>query len=822
MENHPKRKSDAARRANQVIRRRTMLVMLLLGVVSFTVLFWKLYDLQVVQHDELKALAVGQQTDSAVISASRGTIYDRNGEIMAISYATETVFIDPDRIEKFVASQEESIAAAAEKAAENGETYTPPEVLDQAYIARGLSRILEVDEEDILARMERTYSQHENIKEKVDQDVADEVRRFINGEIDEEGNQLTTTDADGNTVLISTGGRPTTLQGIHLTPDTKRLYPFGSLAGNVLGFVNATGAGAYGLEAAYDDVLQGSSGLTITATDVNGTPLLYNYEQYYDAENGSSLVLTLDTNVQYYLEKGLESMLDKYDAANGGTGIVMNAKTGAILGMATYPNYDPGDYSTILDETLQAQLDADLAEIQQNRSSYESEEAYSQALSDARINAQYKQWRNKCYQDTYEPGSTYKPITLAMALEEGTVSMNSTFNCTGSVVVDGWTMRCSKRGGHGQQILKEAVGNSCNPAFINIGLSVGKDTYYDYLESFGLKEATGIDLPGEQTGIFASREAFKSNDVTLASYAFGQTFNVTPLELIRAQAATINGGYLLTPYLVEQVLDDEGNIISQHETTAVRQVISEETSAKVRECLEWVVSDGGGRNGQVAGYRIGGKTGTADKTETRDTTREVVVSFMCFAPADDPEIIMLLTMDTPSRTTGTAVYGGTMVAPVASQIMSEILPQLGIEPDYTAEELVGADTTVPNLVGETREAAEDRLESLGFSFRTVGNGDTVTDQTPAGGAIVPGNASIILYLGEEKPDTLCTVPSVVGKSASEANKAITNAGLIMKVTGTTTASSGNVYAISQSIAAGTEVEAGTVVTVRFGDNSVLD
>ena len=448
--------------------------------------------------------------------------------------------------------------------------------------------------------------------------------------------------------------------------------------------------------------------------------------------------------------------------------------------------------------------------------------SYSKALSDARINAQYKQWRNKCYQDTYEPGSTYKPITLAMALEEGTVNMNSTFNCTGVVTVDGWPMHCSKRAGHGQQILKEAVGNSCNPAFINIGLSLPKDTYYDYIESFGLKETTGIDLPAETTGIFAGRESFRSNDVTLASYAFGQTFTVTPLELIRAQAATINGGYLVTPYLVEQVLDDEGNVVSQHETVPVRQVISEETSAKVRECLEWVVSDGGGRNGQVAGYRIGGKTGTADKTGTRNTTREVVVSFMCFAPADDPQIIMLLTMDTPSRTTGTAVYGGTMVAPVASQIMSDILPQLGIEPDYTASELVGADTTVPNVVGETRAAAAAELESLGFAYRIVGDGDTVTDQTPVGGAIIPGNASLILYLGEEKPDTPCTVPNVVGSSASEANRALTNAGLIMKVTGTTNASSGNVYAISQSLDPGEQAEAGTVVTVRFGDNSLLD
>ena len=821
MTDRPRRKSDAARRANQVIRGRTMLIMLLLGVASFTVLFWKLYDLQINRHDELKAEAVSQQTDSMVISASRGTIYDKNGEIMAISYSTETVLLDPGGVQDFVESQEQKIQDAAEEAAEKGAPYTAPEVLDQAYIARGLSRILDVEEETILEHLENTANRYWEVKKKVDQDVADEVRRFINGEIDDEGNQLTTVDEDGNTVLISTGGRPTRLQGISLTPDTKRLYPFGPLAGNVIGFVNANNMGAYGLEASYDDVLSGSTGLTITPTNVNGTPLLFSGgEQMFDAENGSSLVLTLDTNVQYALEKGLESMLDKYDAANGGTGIVMDVNTGGIVAMASYPNYDPGDFSTIYTEGLQAELDAALAEIQQNRSTYETEEAYNQALANARATIQFKQWRNKCYQDTYEPGSTFKPITLATALEEGVVNMNTTFTCTGSIHVEGWgkAINCSKRAGHGTQTLKVATGNSCNPAFVTMGLKIGTEAYYRYLKSFGLMETTGIDLPAEAEGIFANEDSFNSNVVSLAAYSFGQTFNVTPLELIRAQAATINGGYLYTPYLVEQVLDDEGNILSQHETTAVRQVISEETSAKVRECLEWVVSDGGGRNGQVTGYRIGGKTGTADKTGTKD----VVVSFMCFAPADDPQYIMLLTMDTPSRTTGTAVFGGTMVAPVASQIMSEILPLLGVEPDYTAEELVGADTTVPNVVGQTREAAEDRLADLGFTFRTVGDGDTVTDQTPAGGAIVPGNASIILYLGQEKPDTPCTVPNVVGKSASEANKAITNAGLIMKVTGTTTASSGNVYAITQSLPAGTEVAAGTVVTVQFGDNSVLD
>ena len=416
-------------------------------------------------------------------------------------------------------------------------------------------------------------------------------------------------------------------------------------------------------------------------------------------------------------------------------------------------------------------------------------------------------------------------MTLAAALEEGTVDKSSTFNCTGAVKVGVWTMRCSKRAGHGLQSLEVAVGNSCNPAFISIGQSVGGQTYYKYLQDFGLMEKTGVDMIGEVSGIFASADTLTSDPATLASYSFGQTFTVTPLELIRAQAACINGGYLYTPYVVEQVLDDQGNILTQHDVTSVRQVISEETSATVRECLEYVVASGTGKNGQVVGYRIGGKTGTADKTGTRTPDNpqgDVVVSFMCFAPADDPQYIMLLTMDTPSRNTGVYVSGGNMVAPTASQIMGEILPQLGIEPDYTAEELVGADASVPNVVGMTEADAKARMESAGFACRTVGDGATVTDQTPAGGAIVPNNATVVLYLGAEKPDTLCTVPGVVGKTASEANQALTNAGLIMKVAGATSSSSGNVHAISQSHAAGAQLAAGEVVTVQFGDSSVLD
>ena len=806
MANLPRRKTDAARRANQIIRTRTVLVMALLGVVTFGALFLKLFDLQIRQHDELQEKAVAQQTRSTVITASRGTIYDRNGHPLAVSATAENVFVDPKGLQQYLEEQ-----------AEQGNT----EVRDAEYIARGLSRILEVDEETILEKMEKTSSAYEIVKKRVDQEVADEVRKFINGEIDDEGNQLTTVNDDGETVLISDPDKsPVRVHGVYMEPDSKRYYPNGTLAANVLGFVNNDNVGGVGLEAKYDSVLQGTAGLTITARDNNGNDMLYQYEQYYDAENGNSLVLTLDRGVQAALEKGLSSMITKFDAAKGGTGIIMDVNSGAILAMASYPTYDPNSYGTLYDEKLQSQLDSQLAELAQNRADYETEEDYQAAVSAAKSSVLSSQWRNKCIDSTYEPGSTFKPITLATALEEGVVDMNTTFNCTGSITVQGWgrPINCSKRAGHGLQTLKVATGNSCNPAFVTMGLKIGTETYYKYLKSFGLMEKTGVDMIGEVAGIFADEESFNSNVVSLASYAFGQTFNVTPLELIRAQAATINGGYLYTPYVVEQVLDDSGAVVEQHESVPVRQVISEETSAKVRECLEWVVSDGGGRNGQVAGYRIGGKSGTADKTGTND----VVVSFMCFAPADDPQIIMLLTMDTPSRTTGTAVFGGTMVAPTASSIMSEVLPYLGIEPEYTAEELAGADTTVPNVVGMTLEDAKTRLSNAGFACTTVGDGATVTDQTPAGGAIVPNNASIILYLGAGKPDTPCTVPNVVGKSASEANKALTNAGLIMRASGATTSSSGNVHAITQDVSAGTQVPAGTVVTVQFGDNSVLD
>ena len=712
MASNPRRKSDAARRANQVIRSRTVLVMLLLGIVTFAVLFWKLYDIQIRQHSVLQEKAIEQQTRSAVVSASRGSIYDRSLNTLAISATAETVLLSPLDIEKFVTSQKEAQEKAAQKAADKGETYTPPVLRDQHYIAKGLGRILDLEQGTIEERMERTYSQYEILKKRTDQTVSDEVRRFINGEIDPEGNEIPE-------------GQRVKLKGVWLQPDSKRYYLYGSLASGILGFVNSDGVGSVGLEAKYDDTLTGTAGYTISARNAAGAELMYNYEQIFDAENGHNLVLTLDANVQMSLENGLESMLKKYGAKNGGTGIVMDVNSGAIVAMASYPNYDLNDYGTIFDDALKTKLDTELAKIDAKRSTYESEEAYAEARSAAINSAVQSQWRNKCIDSTYEPGSTFKPITLAAALEEGKVTKNSTFYCSGSTRVQGWNkpIYCSNHSGHGQQTLIEAVGHSCNPAFISMGLSVGTETYYKYLKSFGLMDKTGIDMIGEVKGIFQDEKSFNSQVVSLASYSFGQTFNVTPIELIRAQAACVNGGYLYQPYIVEQVLDEDGNVLSQHDSTPVRQVISEETSAIVREALEYVVSSGSGKNGRVAGYRIGGKTGTADQIDG-----SVTVSFTCCAPADDPQIMMLLTLSNASDKTGTYRSGGNMAAPVASSIMAEILPYLGIEPTYSADELVGADHTVPNVVGLKRDEAATKLKEEGFSCRTVGDGETVTDR----------------------------------------------------------------------------------------------
>ena len=744
------RKNENVRRANRIIQTRSFVLMLLMGVVMFVLLFFRLFDLQITRHEELQGKAVNQQTRRTVVTANRGTIYDAGGNILAISSSAETIILSPLEIDNAVNDTEDPVSWTKES------------------LAAGLAEILGKDASAIRKRMDNVKSQYEVIQLRADEDTAAKVRSYV----------------DENKIA-----------GVHLVADTKRYYPYGSLAAQVIGFVGDENTGLYGLEAYYEKELEGQSGLVISSKDQAENDMLYTYEQYFAAKNGSDLTLTLDTTIQYYLEKGIESMVDKFSAANGASGIVMDAKTGGILAMASYPNYDLNDFLTVSDQTLQERIERG-----------ESTVADMQLL----------QWRNKALNDTYEPGSTFKILTLSAALEEGVVDKTTTVNCGGSVNISGYTIHCSNKNGHGLQTLVQSVGNSCNPAFINYGLRIGSEKFYEYMRSFGLMNTTGIDLGGEAVGVFAADSSFTQLD--LACYAFGQNFTVTPLALIAAQAACVNGGYLHTPYLVERITDSDGNVTYRHDDTPVRQVISEQTSATVRECLEYVVASGTGKNGQVAGYRIGGKTGTADKGQTGD----VVVSFLCFAPADDPQVIMLITMDTPSRATGTYVSGGNMVAPTASTVMAEILPYLGVEPSYSAEELLGMDTTVPNVIGMSVEEAKTKLKDRALSYKIVGDGETITDQTPAGGAIIPGKSSVILYVGEEKSTDKCVVPHLIGKTPSEANTTATAAGLLIRFSGTTGSESSSVRVLSQSIDEGTEVEAGTVITVQLGDTSVTD
>ena len=746
----PKRKDENIRRANRVIQTRSFVLMLIMGVAMFVLLFFQLFDLQIIRHEELQSKAVNQQTRRTVVTASRGTIYDRTGNIMAISASAETIILSPLEIDRAVNDKDS------------------PVLWTKDSLAAGLAEILGSDASSIRKRMDNTESQYEVIKLRAEEETANAVRTYISE----------------NKIV-----------GVHLVADAKRYYPYGSLASHVIGFVGDENTGLYGLEARYEQELEGQSGLVVSAKDNAGNDMMYAYEQYFAAQNGSDLTLTLDATIQYYLEKGLESMADKFAAANGATGIIMDVRTGGILAMASYPNYDLNDFSAVQDKTLQERM-----------------ERGEGTLADMQL----LQWRNKALNDTYEPGSTFKILTLAAALEEGVIDMNTTVNCNGFVNISNYTIHCSNKAGHGLQTLVQSVGNSCNPAFISYGLKLGNTTFYNYMKAFGLMDDTGIDLGGEAVGIFADPASFTQLD--LACYAFGQNFNVTPIALITAQAACINGGYLRSPYLVERITDSNGSVTYQHDSTPIRQVISEETSATVRECLEYVVASGTGKNGQVAGYRIGGKTGTADKGQTGD----VVVSFLCFAPADDPQVIMLLTMDTPSRSTGTYVSGGNMVAPTASSIMAEVLPYLGVEPSYSAEELLGMDTTVPNVIGMSVEEAKSKLTERGLSCKVSGDGATVTDQTPAGGAIIPGKSAVILYAGADKSTAKCKVPHLIGKTPSEANTAATGAGLFIRFSGTTGSESSSVRVLSQSIEEGTEVDAGTVITVQLGDTSVTD
>ena len=727
---------------------RVRLVMLMLGA-AMAVLIVRLFYLQVVQADMWKEKASSQQMYSTSITATRGNIYDRNMKTLARSVTVWTVFISPAEMKE---EQRELVAS-------------------------GLSEILDVDYDMVYEKSLKTWRYNETIKKKVDNDTADEVTAFI---------------------------QENDIKGIYLTEESMRYYPYGNLASTVLGFTGSDGSGAYGLEAYYNKALSGTDGVIASVRNAKGTAMPFSEQQIYDAEDGQSLVLTIDETVQHYLEKHLENAVQEHEVQNRAVGIVMNVKTGEILAMSTKPDFDPNEPSAIYDT---ATAEALAEQLEEAGGDEEKLDAYYEALGEAQL----AQWRNKAISDPYEPGSVFKLITASAALETGTVTGSTPFYCPGYIEVAGNRIACWKAGGHGNLDFVGAIKGSCNPAFIMTGQALGAELFMEYLDKFGLYDVTGVDLPGEATSIMHSRETMlNENMASLSSASFGQTFKVTALELMTAVNATVNGGYLMQPYVVSQVLDSDGNVISSTEPVVVRQVISEETSALVASYAEQVVSGEGGSGARAAvpGYRIGGKTGTSQKLDQEGD--ETILSFYGFAPADDPEIAVLVMLDEPQKNNQ---YGSVIAAPVVGNILADILPYLGFEPSYTEEELSSADMATPYLINYGLQEAQSTLVQAGLEYRVVGSGTTVVGQTPGAAMPIPGGGTVVLYT-EEGEKTTASVPYVIGKTGNEANRLILNAGFNIKIEGESLEHEGCV-AVAQSIEAGENAEIGTVITVTF-------
>lgn len=754
-------------RPNRTMLRRALFLLAVCGVAAFAVLIFQLFRLQILRHDELESAALQQQLRRTSIPASRGTIYDRTGRVLAMSATTYTVYLSPAEI------------------AMNGE--------DAERIASGLSEILGADREKILSMTADRRSWYKTVKRQIEESEAEAVRTFKN-EYD--------------------------LQGVKLEPDTKRYYPYATLASHVIGFVGADNTGLAGLEFTQNEWLTGTNGSILRLKNSAGTDMiLTSYEDYVDAQNGLNLHLTIDTTVQYYLEKQLSQAVQDYDIKNGAAGIIMDPDTGAILAMASLGNFDLNHYQRVS------------ADIQSEIDEAADPETASQLLRDAQL----AQWRNKAISDTYEPGSTFKILTLAMALEEGIAKPSDSFYCGGSMTVQGRgkPLKCWKTVGHGSQTLTQAAQHSCNVAFATLGLRIGEETFYRYCEDFGffryggdpdvsLTGKTGISLPGESGSIWWSKNVFcnSENLSQLAAASFGQTFNITPLQLITAVSACCNGGRLMKPYIVDSVTDDTGALVSKTEPEMLRQVISEETSAQVNAILEQVVCDtkqGTGKNAYVAGYHIAGKTGTSEKVaqDAAGGSKEYIVSFIGYAPADDPEVVCLILMDTPSNETGIYISGGQMAAPVVGRVLGEVLPYLGVQPRYSEAEEKYIDRAVPSLTGKTPEDAVKLLREAGLSAKIEGTGGIVTGQLPGRGTVVASGTTVILYTGEIAEPEEETVPELTGLTYAEARNALFARGLFLRSDSTILADSDTVRVVFQSVPAGEAVRGGSVIEVSI-------
>ena len=735
-----------------------VLVFLGFGAVVVSLFRW-----QILRGEEMSTAALDQSLTSTTLNAMRGTIYDATGKVLAQSASVWTVVLEP--------------AYFAD--------YDDPEATRQK-VASGLASILDMDETEVYEKTQGN-SYFVYLKRKVETSVRDEINQFL------EDNDISS--------------------GVRLIEDYKRYYPYGTVASTVLGFTGTDGQGLDGVELQYDTELRGTSGRLISSRNALGTDMPFEYEQYVEAQDGNNLVLTIDETVQSVLEKYLAEGVDQFNVKNGAVAIMMDVNTGAILGLATTPSYDPNDPFTIYDENLQAQIDA-LPEDEQ----------------DAAFNeAQLKQWRNKAVSDTYYPGSVFKMCTYAMGLEEGVVTEQTTYTCTGSVLVDGWDdpIHCWRHSGHGLETFRDGLCNSCNPYTIYIGQLLGGETFAKYREAFGFTESTGIDLPGEAVTLYHSAIELINTPSNLAVESFGQNFSITPLHMITAAAAIANGGYLVTPHVVDRVVDQDGNIVQTADTSYRRQVISEETSAAITDILQQNVESGSATGGYVAGYRICGKTGTSEKVdkwnEDRTQDMEYIASYCGFAPAEDPQYALLVFFDEPDDDTNGGYNGGNAVAgPYFAKMMEELLPYLGVEAQYNEEEYANLDTMAPTVTGMTLEQAYAELEEAGLSYSVVGDESdpaaiTVTEQVPAGGSAVPKEGTVVLYTsGYDESSTYVTVPDFTGYTVADANYV---AGLNMVQISVSGSSAETATVTAQSIEAGEQVKQGTVITLTFVDTA---
>lgn len=641
--------------------------------------------------------------------------------------------------------------------------------------AKGLSEIFDLEYNDVLDDTKQ-QSHYVVVKRRIESDEREKVLQ-----------------------LIDTLKKDYSCSGvIQLLDDYKRYYPKNSLASSVIGFTGSDDQGLEGIEYEYDSYLSGTPGRIITAQNARGTDMPFRYEQNVESEDGNNVYLTIDETIQSICEKYMQKGVEDNNVLNKGVCIAMDVNTGAILAMVTTDGYDlnnPYELSA-----------KDKKKIKSTAKSKQAE-AESAALSNM--------WRNKAVADTYMPGSVFKMCVASAALEENLVNEKTSFTCTGSISVEGETIHCSNISGHGTQNFVEVISNSCNPAFIQIGQMLGAGKFRQYYQGFGFSDKTGIDLPGEAEDSFWKEG--KMGGVDLAVASFGQNFTITPIQMITACAAVSNGGYVVQPHVVSKITDSKGNVIKSVDKKIKRQVISDDTSKKMNEYLEYNTERQGAAAGYISGYKVAGKTGTTEKrgvTKVESSFSEDYISSFCgYAPADDPQIAMLVFFDTPD---GDAYYGSQVSSPVFINIMSEVLPYLDVKTSYTDEELGYVDASAGDYTGVSVDEAKTAVEADGFTATVKGNGSTVISQIPTVSSGLQKGGSIVLYTDSDSQSETVSVPSLIGLSPDEVNNVASAYGLNVSFSGATTSSG---TSSSQNIEAGTSVSPGTVITVSFADSS---